>query len=64
MQHDPNIVIDGLGGTTAVAKICDCKPPSVHQWRTDGIPKYRMQFLRLAFPEFFAELDKKQEAAA
>ncbi|WP_412021517.1 hypothetical protein [Burkholderia cepacia] len=51
---DPNVVIDRLGGTSAVARICEIKPPSVHEWRTKGIPKPRLQFLRLAYPEAFA----------
>jgi hypothetical protein len=57
MDNYANIVIDRLGGTTAVARLCDCKPPSVHQWRHDGIPKYRLAFLRLARPEVFAALE-------
>jgi hypothetical protein len=56
-----NIVIDRLGGTSAVAKMCECKPPSVHQWRTDGIPKYRLQFLRLARPDVFKGLAEPVE---
>lgn len=59
-----NTLIDRLGGTTAVANLCDCKPPSVHQWRTDGIPKYRLQFLRLARPEAFEGLESEKQAAA
>ncbi|WP_433705822.1 hypothetical protein [Paraburkholderia sacchari] len=57
MNDEASTIIDRLGGTTAVARLCECTPPSVHQWRTDGIPKYRLQFLRLARPEVFAELD-------
>lgn len=57
-----NTLIDRLGGTTAVAKLCDCKPPSVHEWRMNGIPKYRLQFLRLARPDVFEGLE--QQAAA
>lgn len=59
-----NTLIDRLGGTTAVAKLCECKPPSVHQWRTDGIPNYRLQFLRLAHPEAFEGLESEKQAAA
>ncbi|MCA8326103.1 Cro/CI family transcriptional regulator [Burkholderia cepacia] len=55
---DPNLVIDRLGGTSAVARICEIKPPSVHEWRTKGIPKPRLQFLRLAFPDAFSVDDK------
>lgn len=55
-------VIDRLGGTTAVAKICEIQPPSVHDWRTYGIPKARLQYLRLAFPEAFDGLDDSAKA--
>lgn len=57
MNQIANTIIDRLGGTTAVAKLCECQPPSVHQWRIDGIPKYRVQFLRLARPEAFDGID-------
>ena len=57
MDQLANTVIDRLGGTSAVAKICECKPPSVHGWRVNGIPKPRLQFLRLAYPQAFEGLD-------
>lgn len=59
MDNLANAVIDRLGGTSAVARICECKPPSVHEWRVNGIPKARLQFLRLAFPEAFEGLEPK-----
>lgn len=62
MDQFANTVIDRLGGTSAVARICECKPPSVHQWRTDGIPKPRLQFLRLAHPEAFEGLSDSSES--
>jgi len=46
-------IIDALGGTAAVAALCDVKQPSVSQWRTDGIPKARRQFLELLRPDLF-----------
>lgn len=46
-------VIDALGGTGAVAKLCDVNPAAVSQWRRDGIPKARLQYLRLARPDVF-----------
>lgn len=64
MDSLANTVIDRLGGTTAVAKLCECKPPSVHEWRMNGIPKYRLQFLRLARPEAFEGLGSEKQAAA
>lgn len=39
-------MIDRLGGTTAVAKLLNVKPPSVHGWRAGGIPDDKL--IRLA----------------
>lgn len=47
-------IIDRLGGTTEVARICRIKPPSVSEWRATGIPPARRQFLELLRPEAFA----------
>jgi len=46
-------IIDRLGGTTEVARICQIKPPSVSEWRASGIPPARRQFLELLRPEAF-----------
>jgi hypothetical protein len=54
MEIDPNVVIDRLGGTTAVAKICELKPPTVSEWRTLGIPRAWLKYFQIAFPEAFA----------
>jgi hypothetical protein len=64
MNAFANTVIDRLGGTNAVAALCECKAPSVSQWRVDGIPRYRLQFLRLARPEVFEGIEVKEQAAA
>lgn len=63
MNEFANTIIDRLGGTTAVAKLCECKPPSVHQWRADGIPKYRIQFLRLARPDVFEGVEQPDQSS-
>lgn len=42
-------VIDALGGTNAVAKLCGIRPASVSLWRTDGIPRAWTLFLRERF---------------
>lgn len=55
-------IIDALGGTAAVAKIFDIKSPSVSEWRSVGIPKARLQYLRLAHPGVF-EADVQAKAA-
>lgn len=41
-------IIDGLDGTVAVALLCKVDPSAVSQWRKNGIPRYRIDFLRLA----------------
>jgi len=46
-------IIDRLGGTTEVARICQIKPPSVSEWRSTGIPSARRQFLELLRPDAF-----------
>lgn len=55
---DANRIIDALGGTSAVADKCEVTTGAVAQWRTNGIPKARLMFLRLAYPDKFAELDR------
>jgi hypothetical protein len=45
--------IDNLGGTCAVAELCNVRPPSVSAWRKAGIPAARRQFLELLRPDAF-----------
>jgi len=40
-------LVDFLGGTTAVAESLDIKPPSVSDWRKNGIPRSRVLELAL-----------------
>jgi len=54
---DANKIIDALGGTGAVAELCDVSSGAVSQWRTDGIPRARLMYLRLAKPKIFKALD-------
>lgn len=35
-------IIQLLGGVTAVARLLNIKPPSVHSWIGDGIPEPRL----------------------
>lgn len=51
-------LIDKLGGTTEVARLCDIRPPSVSEWRRKGIPKPWMKFLELARPDAFPIVDR------
>lgn len=50
---DASKIIDLLGGTTAVAKLCQVKQPSVSEWRRNGIPRARRQFLEVVRPDVF-----------
>ncbi len=40
-----NEIIDLLGGTGCVSKICDVRDASVSEWRRSGMPKGRFMFL-------------------
>lgn len=51
---DQNVIIDRLGGTAEVARLCQVKPPSVSQWRESGIPAARLMFLKAVRPDVFA----------
>ena len=57
-----NAVVDRLGGTAATATFFEISLPSVSNWRTNGIPKYRLQYLRLARPEIFEGLEDPSRA--
>lgn len=54
-------IIDALGGTFAVAKLCQIKPPSVSEWRRQGIPKAREMFLKAVHPEVFGLSRKRRK---
>ena len=49
-----NHIIDLLGGTFAVAKMCRVSPPSVSQWRNNGIPADKLVLVA-------GELERKSE---
>ncbi len=57
-------IIDRLGGTTEVARICQIKPPSVSEWRSTGIPQARRQFLELLKPDAFGSAVQAQDGVA
>lgn len=54
-------IIDALGGTAAVAKLCEISQPSVSEWRSAGIPKARAQYLRAIRPDAFDESTPQPE---
>jgi len=53
-RHPDSDVIDALGGTAAVARLCRISQPSVSEWRKAGIPEARRMYLELARPDVFA----------
>ena len=57
-------IIDALGGTAAVAKLCAVRNPSVSEWRKAGIPKARLQYLQLLRPDVFVPDSKQKRKAA
>lgn len=54
-RMDTNSIIDALGGTVAVARLCDTSPSAVSQWRQSGIPKPRLMYLRVVRPDVFEQ---------
>lgn len=54
-------IIERLGGTSRVAELCEVEPPSVSEWKKNGIPKARLMYLRAIRPDVFA--DEKPEAS-
>lgn len=60
MNTYANTVIDKLGGTAEVARLCNVSMPSVSGWRQNGIPDYRLMYLKVIRRKAFAELAKEQ----
>ncbi|MDE2472546.1 MAG: hypothetical protein KGL35_28415 [Bradyrhizobium sp.] len=59
-----NQIIDKLGGTYAVAALCQVTAQAVSQWRHDGIPQARLMYLQLARPDVFREIELESGRAA
>jgi hypothetical protein len=59
MNYDANKIIDALGGTCKVAEMCEVKPPSVSEWRTEGIPRARLMYLKVIRPDVFKRTKQK-----
>lgn len=55
MSKTSSEIIDLLGGPVAVARLCLCTKGAVSQWKTNGIPGPREQFLRVVRPDVFGE---------
>lgn len=57
MKNESTRVIDAIGGTVKVARLCSVTKGAVSQWRRDGIPEARLMYLRLLRPDVFAAVD-------
>lgn len=53
MDTNPNTIIDSLGGTSAVAELCEISTGAVSQWRQKGIPKPWLRLFRELHPNLF-----------
>lgn len=63
-EKSPDEIIDALGGTSEVARLCKIQPASVSEWRRQGIPSARLQFLELARPAVFEKLSQVASSGA
>lgn len=59
-KHPDSEIIDRLGGTAAVARLCDVKDPSVSEWRKTGIPPARRMYLQAIRPAAFGVRRKRK----
>jgi len=57
---EASTIIDRLGGTGAVAKLCEITAPSVSEWRTRGIPKPWRKYLEAIRPDVFKPERKRK----
>ena len=59
---DPNTIIDELGGTNAVAKLCETSPQAVSKWRKKGVPSARLMYLKAVRPKVFKHIKENYSA--
>ncbi|WP_197432090.1 carph-isopro domain-containing protein [Blastomonas sp. CCH2-A2] len=64
MKTESETIIDGLGGTSAVARLIEAPVSTVHSWRKIGIPPSRLAHLRLAAAAKGVPWPIEQDAAA
>lgn len=64
MNDHANFIIDGLGGTSAVAAMTEIPVSTVHSWRKNGIPSSRLAHLRLAAKAAGKEWPTPKQCAA
>lgn len=58
MDQEAINVIAALGGSSAVARLCEVTPQAVGQWRKDGLPNARRMYLKVVHPEAFEKRKK------
>ncbi len=59
MDANTTNIIEKLGGSGEVAKLCEVTVGAVSQWKTSGkIPKPRAMYLRAIRPDVFAEAQR------
>jgi predicted transcriptional regulator len=56
-------LIDRLGGSTRVARLCGISPQAVSVWRRRGIPLLRRKLLALEHPELVAQAQERAAQA-
>ena len=64
MNTEATKIIEALGDTAEVARLCDVKMPSVSGWKESGIPKARMMYLKAVLPDALAEFDTEAATSA
>jgi hypothetical protein len=64
MEHEHSNLIEQLGGTGKVAKLCRVRSQAVSKWRRDGIPQARLLFLQAMFPHVFGVTRQKLKKVA
>lgn len=62
--HPDSELIDKLGGTAVVARMCQIKAPSVSEWRVKGIPQARRLYLALLRPDIFEKAGPSTDSEA
>ena len=63
MNEYANKVIDALGGTVEVSKMCNVTTGAVSQWRDNGIPDARLMYLKVIRPKVFKQIAEELKVA-
>ncbi len=56
-SKDDVFLIEKLGGTAEVARLCRVSSQAVSKWRREGIPSARRMYLLAIRPDLAQELD-------